>query len=103
MLVWSGRGYLSIVVLLISVVILMKLLPEAHQNFGISIAFFITALGSWLMGKKWNNVEGRTMVDKATGEEIIFKNKHSLFWIRMEYWAYIFSALGVALLVKELV
>jgi hypothetical protein len=38
------------------------------------------------------------MIDKATGQELLFKPDHSLFFIKMQYWAFVIGATGVFLL-----
>ena len=38
------------------------------------------------------------MIDKASGQEFLFKPDHSLFFIKMQYWAFLFGAVAVFLL-----
>ena len=103
MLVWSGRGFLSAIVLIASIVLLASVFPKEQANYGFIISFFIAGIFSWFMGKKWNEKEGRTMIDKASGEEVILKPNHSLFWIKMQYWGPIFAVLGLVILVKQFI
>lgn len=101
MIVWSGRGFLSAVVLIVSIVILAYILPKEQGNYGIIISLFIAGIFSWFMGKKWNQKNTRTLVDKESGQEVTLKPNHSLFWIKMEYWGLIFGVLGLVVLVKQ--
>ncbi|MBX2844353.1 MAG: hypothetical protein KTR26_21485 [Flammeovirgaceae bacterium] len=103
MVVWSGRGILSILVLIVSFVICLKLFPVEQSDYSFVVAFFVAGAFSWFMGKKWNEQEGRTVMDKATGQEMVFKPNHSLFWIKMQYWAFIFGAFGLLILVQQFV
>ncbi|WP_020530006.1 hypothetical protein [Flexithrix dorotheae] len=103
MVVWSGRGILSVLVLIVSFVLGVKLFPPAYSDYAFVLAFFLAGAFSWFMGKKWNEKEGRTVIDKATGQEIVFKPNHSLFWIKMQYWAFIFGAFGLLFLVQQFV
>jgi len=79
MIVWSGKGFLSIIVLIASFILLVKVLSKEHSDHAFILSFFITGAFSWFMGKKWNEEEGKTMIDKASGEEVVIKPNHSLF------------------------
>jgi hypothetical protein len=35
------------------------------------------------------------LIDKATGEEVVLKPKHSLFFVPVELWPVVFVALGL--------
>ncbi|MCK8519974.1 hypothetical protein M0D21_00225 [Aquimarina sp. D1M17] len=101
MIVWSGRGYLTVVVLAVILFGLTSVLPKEQTNLSYAISLFASAIFSWFMGKKWNESNLKTMVDKNTGEEFILKPNHSLFWIKMQYWGIIFGILGIVMLVKQ--
>ncbi|MEL6559198.1 MAG: hypothetical protein AAFQ94_13495 [Bacteroidota bacterium] len=103
MIVWSGRGFLSVVVLLISFLVCSSILPKEQGDFGFVISFFIAGAFSWFMGKKWNEEGGRTMIDKESGQEVIIKPNHSLFWIKMQYWGPVFGVLGLIILVQQFI
>jgi hypothetical protein len=103
MIVWSGKGFLSVLVLVLSFALFANILPKEQGDYAFVLAFFIAAVFSWLMGKKWNEETGRTVVDKATGQEILLKENHSLFWIKLQYWGYIFGAFGLVILIQNLV
>lgn len=101
MIVWSGRGVLSILVLIASVVLFSAVLPTEQFDFALIAAFLITAAFSWIMGKKWNSKEPQVLIDKATGQELLLEPNHSLFWIKMQYWAFIFGGLAIVILVQQ--
>jgi hypothetical protein len=103
MIVWSGKGFLSVLVLVLSFALFTNLLPTEQGDYAFVLAFFIAAVFSWLMGKKWNEEIGRTVIDKATGQEILLKENHSLFWIKLQYWGFIFGAFGLVILIQNLV
>lgn len=102
MLIWSGKGILSVLVLLISAVLLMGVFPEEKSDYAFVGAFFIAGVFSWFMGKRWNEKDGQIVVDKATGQEIELKPNHSLFWIKTQYWGIIFGIIGFVLLGEKL-
>ncbi len=101
MIVWSGRGFLSVLVLAVVLVALTSVLPKEQNNLSYAISLFVAGIFSWIMGKKWNESNQKSLVDKETGEEIILKPNHSLFWIKMQYWGVIFGILGIVMLVKS--
>lgn len=103
MIVWSGRGFLSAIVLVASFVLFASILTKEQTDFGFIFSFFIAGAFSWVMGKKWNEQEGRTVIDKESGQEIVIKSNHSLFWIKMQYWGPIFGALGFVILVMKFI
>ncbi|PIB34457.1 hypothetical protein BFP72_03015 [Reichenbachiella sp. 5M10] len=99
MIVWSGKGILSVLILVLAFVLLFALLPAAHFQWAFSLSFFIAGAFSWFMGKKWNAQQSRIVIDKASGQEIELKTNHSLFWIKMQYWGILFGIIGVLFLV----
>ncbi len=103
MIVWSGRGFLSVVVLAVVLFGLTSFLPKEQNNLSYAISLFVAAIFSWIMGKKWNESNQKSLIDKETGEEIILKPNHSLFWIKMQYWGFIFGIIGVIMLVKQFI
>ncbi len=43
------------------------------------------------------------MVDKQTGQEVMIRPNHSLFFIKMQYWAFIIGGLGLILMLDILI
>jgi len=39
--------------------------------------------------------KGRVMIDKQTGQEIVLRSNHSLFFIPVKWWPVVFAVLGV--------
>jgi hypothetical protein len=103
MIVWSGRGILSALVFILSLISFNSLLPMQQSGSGLIGSLFVAAAFSWFMGKKWNEQEGQVLMDKASGKEFMVKPNHSLFWIKMQYWGIIFALLGLLALIQELV
>lgn len=103
MVVWSGRGVLSIIVLVVVFGLSVSILPTESQDWSFVITSLVTGVFSWIFGKKWNEKEGQTVIDKATGQEMILKPNHSLFWIKMQYWGIIFGVLSIVFLVQQFI
>ena len=101
MIVWSGRGFLSIVVLFVTLFICVSIIPTENADYGFIITAFVTGIFSWFFGKKWNTKNERIVVDEKTGQRLKIKNNHALFWIPMQYWGVIFSVFGIIIVFQN--
>lgn len=101
MIVWSGRGFLCLVVLGVLFIFSVKVLPDEFGDYAFVISFFLTGIFSWIYGVKWNNENERNVVDEKTGQRIGARNSHTLFWIPMQYWGIIFPLFGVGILFQN--
>lgn len=96
MIIWRGWGILVPII----PVALWVLIPESFKaamsdaayseyfKFISAFSIFLGALAIWFLGRKLNGTKGRTLVDESTGETVVLKANHSLFFINMEYWAF---------------
>lgn len=101
MIVWSGKGYLSVLILFIAIFLCISLLPETYATECFVIPLYIAGIFSYVFGVKWNKTL-RVFIDKETGKEINFKSNHGLFWVNMEYWGIIFPILALVMLTQNL-
>jgi len=101
MIIWSGRGFLSILVLGVTIFLFVTVLPTEQADWAFVVGLFVAAAFSWIMGKRWNEKEGRIVIDKATGQEVMIKPNHSIFWIKMQYWGIIFTIFGIIILIQQ--
>ncbi len=101
MIVWSGKGFLSALVLLGTLFLSIWILPDSLSDYSFVIACFISAGFSWIFGKKWNTQNERIVTDDKTGQKLRIRSNHTLFWIPMQYWGLIFSILGVIILFQN--
>ena len=94
MVIWRGWGILAAVIVLLAL-IAMELVAEAIQGSGAyqedtelwaGLGLLLAGAVIYPLGRRLNGGEGRVMVDKQTGQEVVIKSIHSLFFIRMEYW-----------------
>jgi hypothetical protein len=100
MLIWSGRGILSVLVFMISMFICVSLFSKEGSDYTFVVSFITTGLFSWFFGNMWNTGQ-RVLIDKQTGKKVVFKNQHTLFWIPMQYIGYIFISIGIAILFQN--
>lgn len=101
MIVWSGRGFLIVIVLIATLFTVLGLLPKEYGDYAFVIAAYVAGIFSFVFGTKWNNKKARVLIDEKTGERILVKNNHSLFWIPMQYWGFIFAFLGTFILTQN--
>lgn len=108
MVIWSGLGILVILIPLFTVLVLQSV-SEALFGAGAyrqngqwlpSLALLASALVVWLLGRRLNGRAARVLVDPATGEQVALRPRHSLFFIRMEYWAAAVALAAVFLAVR---
>ena len=110
MIIWSGLGFL-VAVITFGCLLLTEFATRAafhddhyYQAHGWTklAAFLVAALIVWPLGRYLRAKPARVLVDPATGEQVVFKRNHALFFIPMEYWAPILVVLGmIFLFVKE--
>jgi hypothetical protein len=106
---WRGAGGLVIIIGLLAglaVNIFTSKTFEEPDYFQKNLWPKLLVLGiagacCWFLGRYLNNRPARILVDQATGEEIRWKPRHELMFIKMEYWGLIFAAIGLVLLVTQ--
>ena len=100
MIIWSGLGlFIPVIVFAVCLTVAFPLQSitgseAAYHSYGMPIALLISAALIYFLGKRLNGVT-KTYIDKKTGEEIIIKKNHSLFFIPMEYWGHIVAVIAV--------
>ena len=106
MIFWSGYGILGLLIPIVVFVVLSmigKFIFGIEGDFSINKLFlFIYTLSSsiaiWKVGKKLNGRKPQLLIDPKTNEEVVLKKSHTLMFIKLEYWAFIFGLIGIALI-----
>jgi len=104
MVIWRGWGILALIIPVLVWFALTQIFFSAvsedtfkgYYKFVSAFSILIGALAVWFAGKKLNSTEARTLVDEKTGEKVLLKKEHSLFFIKMEYWAIPFAIFSLA-------
>jgi hypothetical protein len=109
-LVWQGLGayalavpFLMVVAVYLAVSVIFG--AETAARFGTAgsgIALLASAAILWKFAKRLAARPVRTLVDKETGEEVVLREQHTMFWIPLRYWAIFYAGLGVIVLVGGL-
>ena len=106
MVIWNGKGkWVAIAVFVAAFG--AEYLSESYfadQNYfqahGWPLAAALIAAGivAWVWGSYLHKKGGRTVIDKATGQEMTLGGDDALFFIGMRYWGPILVAVAVAVL-----
>jgi hypothetical protein len=93
---WSGFGFITIVFGFGGGVIgaLVSDLIQGgtgHNNLTdtllIGAGMLAGAVANWVFGRRMNGRAGRVLIDPATGQRVILRRRHTLFWIPMQWWS----------------
>lgn len=95
MIIWSGWGFLSVVIAVVvgglttalTVLGLEKLGLGTWTGMGLVAGLAAAALVNWLVGIRLNQRPGRELIDAKTGERVVLRKRHSLFFIPMQWWS----------------
>ena len=100
MIIWSGWGVLSVLIAGVALV-LSVLVDPALARIGIPtptgvVAVWLAAAAlNWVIGTRLNVRPDRELVDPRTGQTVILRARHTLFWIPMQYLSVLMLLLGV--------
>lgn len=93
MIIWRGWGVLTIAIVVLVgglvTAISVNVLKETGRFVGLAFtAGLVTAaLVNWFVGRRLNSAPGRELVDPATGERVVLRRSHDLFFVPMEWWS----------------
>ena len=102
MIIWKGWGFL-VAVFVFGASLAMELITESimkDDNFyqteawPLALALVVAGVVTWFVGQALHARGARTVIDKATGQELTIGGSHTLFFIPMHYWGVILIALA---------
>ncbi|AWN51780.1 hypothetical protein [Methylobacterium sp. 17Sr1-1] len=99
MIIWSGWGMLSALIAAAGLVGSVLLDPALARTgiptpTGVVLVWIAAATFNWWLGTRLNNRPGRELVDPRTGQIVILRRRHTLFWIPMQYYSVLMVLLG---------
>lgn len=111
MLIWSGWGILVVPVTLLvggSVTVLLGTLLNAAgldrmAGLALVIGLLAAAGANWWVGQRLNGRPGRVLLDPATGQQVVLRRRHSLFFIPVQWWAVPLAVVAAITLVSSFV
>lgn len=109
MLVWSGLGFLVIAIVAANAVVAQLITDTvtgdenfyAEHSLPSILSLYLSCLIIYFLGKWLNTRKAKVYIDKQSGEEVVLKNNHTFFFIRMEYWGMIIFVITIIYTVKE--
>ena len=105
MIVWQGFGFPAVLLPSMMYVVTVKLLQgmlgagytDTHAWPGALGTLIGAGLVFWLSLAL--NKPGRTLVDRKTGQTVVLRKKHTLFWVPMQYLAVVLAVVALGMLV----
>jgi hypothetical protein len=94
MIVWQGLGFL-VLVIAVAWFVLIQVVTDAAFNdpkyftnnaWPKIVAALLAGVTIYFVGLWLNRRPGRRYIDVETREEVEFGPRHTMFFIRMEYW-----------------
>jgi hypothetical protein len=76
---------------------------SGHAARRAPVGLLVAAVILWPLGRRLNGGEQRQLVDPKTGQTFVVRKEHSLFFVRMEYWAVSLAVVAVIVFVSSFV
>ena len=103
MIIWQGMGFIIAMIALGCCALFDFLTAKAFHDSSYYaahgwpklFALWMSAAMIWALSKYVFKKEGRVLIDLKTGEEVILKPEHALFFINIMYWPYVLFAAGI--------
>jgi len=100
--IWRGNGILVpvfFVFFMVMAVVSSKAIlggaPNHYGHYFYALATTLAALSVWFAGRASNSKAPRELIDKKTGQIVLFQEKHTFFFIKAEYWAFPLGLLAI--------
>lgn len=92
MIIWQGRGGITALIIILSIVIVMALVNLTGWHGPDWVTYFamaIPAAAANAILAAYSPTGERVVIDKQTGREFTVSSRHTLFWIPIKYWTII--------------
>jgi len=96
MVFWKGWGILGLLIpMLVSTVIYSMGLSDSLTSWINCVCLLLSGAAVWFIGKRLNNRKDEVYSNVKTGALIKLGNQHTLFFIPLQYWAFVCLIYGV--------
>jgi hypothetical protein len=110
LLFWSGQGILVLFIFISSFIgyaivdetVKMYVSHPIADDLILVVPLLLSSLGTFALTKHLDQKEVRQVKDDQTGEVFELKPKHTLYFINIRYWVFIFLGLGLFFLYMAL-
>lgn len=96
MIIWQGKGVLGVVIPFIFLVVgqigLDATMGEGYyssHSWAPAACLALSAVVIWVLGRELNKRPVRELVDPKTQQKVILKEKHTMFWMPLQYFAWL--------------
>ena len=101
MLIWSGLGLVVVLIAMLGMGAggILAILTNVGGHIGSGLGLAGAGAVIWITGKKLNDKADEDLLNPETGEVVRLRhrNKHSLFFVPMQWWGPVAAVLGLLL------
>ena len=108
MVIWQGAGFAGVLFPLIFVFGgqygLDAVMGEGYytsHNWAPASLLALAAVAVWAFGSAVNRRPGRELVDPQTQEKVVLKERHTIFWIPLQYFSLVILAFAAYMLLGK--
>ncbi len=94
MIIWTGWGFFALIIAILPPIAFESALnavfgPNYYQSHMLPkvASWLVAAVTLWLAGAWLAARPGRAVIDKESGQEMVLRPSHTLFWIPVRFWA----------------
>jgi len=102
MIVWKGWGLLALIIPLFFSLLAGSVFDAIYgesfyknSEWAMPMILSLSSVLLYFMGIKLNNKPGRILIDPENNEQIELKTRHTMFWIPIQYWAFIVVGISI--------
>lgn len=106
MIVWTGWGFLALIIGAVGgaggtgIGVALGGRTDG-PNVGTAVGLMLAGVVIWFVGSKLN--APRSGFDQQTGQPVMYRNRHTMFWVPMQFLGPLAGLVGLILLIKVLV
>jgi hypothetical protein len=83
-------------------VLLQELMGSQYDSPVVkALLLLVSAAAVWVAGRKLNGAPVKKLIDPETGETVVIRTVHSMFWIPVEWYAVLWTIAAVVVYMKE--
>src|SRR5215208_6698883 len=102
MIIWSGWGWLVPAVVFIVSLVVQVIAKAAsgqdqiyqEQPWLFATSTLLAGVIVWFLARYFDKKQGRVVIDKQTGQEMLLKSSDSFFFVPMRFWVFILPVIG---------
>jgi hypothetical protein len=104
MIVWQGAGFTGVLVPMFFMLAGQYGLDAAlgtgyysSHTWSPVTMLLASSIVLWFFGNRLENRPGRELIDPQTQEKVVLKEKHTIFWMPLHYFAVVLAVIAVSM------